>query len=70
MPRDNALARTVIQMDEAAHEERQRLKRQILAAAEDHEAAPRSYIANIRQNSLEGGYQRSDKTGNSNSTWR
>ena len=32
VPTDNPLAKTVIRADERAHEERQRLKRQILAS--------------------------------------
>ena len=52
VPMGDTLAQTVIKMDEDAQAERQRLKRQILAAAEDHEAAPRQYIAQIRQDAI------------------
>ena len=56
VPRSNPLAQTVLKMDEQAHLERQQLKRQILAASEDHEAAPRGYIPQIRQEAVhEGG---------------
>eukprot|EP00965_Chrysotila_dentata_P226918 6195707-Pleurochrysis_carterae.AAC.1 len=40
-------------MDAAAAAERQLLKRHILAAAADQEAAPLSYINQIRQNPAE-----------------
>ena len=52
VPIDDRLAQTVIRMDEKAIEERQRLKQQILAAADDHEHAPRGYIAQIRQDAI------------------
>ena len=52
VPIDDRLAQTVIRMDEKAIEERQRLKQQILAAADDHEHAPRAYIAQIRQDAV------------------
>ena len=53
VPISNPLAQMVIKMDEAAQEERQRLKRQTLQLAEDHEAAPRGYIPQIRQDAVD-----------------
>lgn len=66
VPTESALARTVIQRDEEASEERQRLKQQILAAAADHEAAPRGYIAQVSQRPLDA----RDRGGNTNPNWR
>jgi len=48
VPMADSLARTVIRIDEEASEERQRLKRQILQAAQDHEAVPRGYTDKTR----------------------
>lgn len=49
VPADDALARTVIKMDDKAAEERQRLKQQILAAAADQEGASNPRIFSITQ---------------------
>lgn len=49
MPVDDSLARTVLKNEATQREEQQRLKKHILAAAADHEAAPRQYIDKIRQ---------------------
>jgi hypothetical protein len=79
VPVSDELAQTVIRMDEKESEERQRLKRYVLSAAEDHEHAPRGYIANIRQAPIEergsaarsgGGGGSSTGLGNYNSNWR
>jgi len=50
VPVEDTLARTVLKMESLATQERQRLKRQILAAAADHETATGGHIAQIRQN--------------------
>ena len=55
VPLDAALAKSVLQVDAAATQERQALKRQILAAAADHESAGPTYIQQIRQKELEAG---------------
>ena len=55
MPLDAALAKSVLQLDAAATQERQALKRQILAAAADHESAGQGYIQQIRQKDLDAG---------------
>ena len=55
VPLDAALAKSVLQVDAAATQERQALKRQILAAAADHESAGPTYIQQIRQKEFEAG---------------
>ena len=55
VPLDAALAKSVLQVDAAATQERQALKRQILAAAADHESAGPTYIQQIRQKELDAG---------------
>ena len=55
VPRNAPLARSVIQVDAAAAQERQALKRQILAAAADHESSASGYIQQIRQKELDSG---------------
>ena len=56
VPLDAALAKSVLQVDAAATQERQALKRQILAAVGgDHESAGQGYIQQIRQKELDAG---------------
>ena len=51
VPADDALARTVVKMEDKAAEERQRLKALTLAAAADHESGVgrQAFIPMIRQ---------------------
>ena len=55
VPRNEALAKSVIKIDAQVAQEKQLLKRQILAAAADHESQGQGYITQIKQKDLDTG---------------